>query len=200
MTDHGGNPEPVEYSGPERRRTPLPSGAEIEAWRRDTRDLTQATRELNDHLSELVATKSELGAVKHGMAAYISGTKHQIQRTRRATWLMLACAFLFLTALSLQLHEIQLRECILQPTLSAGGRFWCDVSMPLSSHHGSLQPLVQGGAGARLLGLTIYALLAAGFGFGVALYHSRRREEASRIEADPDAPEPEPLASDHRAD
>ena len=197
MSDQGGLPGSAgeDYMGPERRRASLPSIKEIQGWRQDTRELTAATRELNDHLSDL-ATRRDLDAVEHGMVAYISGTKNQLQRTRRATWLMIVCALLFAVALSLQLHEVQLRECILEPTLGGAERFWCDVTMPLTSHHGSAEPVTQGSSGARLIGLAAYAMLAAGFGFGVALYRARRSDEVSRIEADPNAPTPEPLPFD----
>lgn len=174
MTD-GPSEQPSVYQGPERRRAPLPTSAEIEGWRKDTRELTGVTRELVDRLDDL-ATRGDLETVERDVATYISGAKAQLRRTRQATLIMVACALLFLTAVSLQLHELQLRECIIQPVLSDGQRFWCDASMPLSSHHGTMQPPADS-AVARAFGLSIYAVLVAGFGLGLGLYRRRRHEE-----------------------
>ena len=186
-----GNPEASPQQTPQSI-----SPEEVVGLRSDMRDLTDATNDLSTKLDETV-TRDEvaeelrirLERLELGHAAILSGAKNQIRRTRKAAWIVWAFLLVIFGILVIQVHDLHIATCMLQPVTNSTHAFVCDAAFPL---HDSITGKMMAGMDQstefdfvvepQVVGFGFYVLLFTGLTWGIMRYR-RLSSDEDQIEA-----------------
>lgn len=155
----------------------------------ETAELVRAVDGLADRLDEAVTREEvseelalRMARLETGLAQVLSGTKNQIQRTRRAAWIFWGFLLVLTGFVTIQVHDIHISECMLNGDKSATTAFICEATFPFHDH-GSIDLLPthehdhEFAVSPRAVGLGAYGLMFAGVIGGFTLYRRRSRDE-----------------------
>ena len=177
---------------------------DLDAYRKDARELTDAITGLSERLDATV-TRDEvsqelnerLRLLESAHASALNGTKNQLRRTRRAGAFLWALILALSSFTTIQIHDLHIDDCMLATDVGATRSFMCHAIFPFSDHENQKrlqQAIAEPGAGEhdqshetvaqhdypvspRLVGMTGYSILFLGVGLLALRYRRLSREE-----------------------
>lgn len=122
-------------------RRPSIAQRDLDGYRKDTRELTDAITGLSERLDATV-TRDEvsqelnerLRLLEAAHASALNGTKNQLRRTRRAGAFLWALILALSSFTTIQIHDLHIDDCMLATDVSATRSFMCHAVFPFSDH------------------------------------------------------------------